>query len=154
MGSRGPQKSPRQAHKLRGTLREDRHAGPEMPVMVPQMPPDLGPVAQGAWNVITAKLLSAGLIADLDQLPMRLLCESVELYLEACDVVKRDGLIVASVKAIYQHPAVGIRNKAWAQIVKLCREFGMSPSARCGLHIDTKQGQGKGVADILGLHVA
>jgi len=154
MGRRRRRKLPAAIHKKRGTFKPSRHAGPELAIEMPQMPPDLAPKAQAAWNVIGAKLLAAGLIADLDQLALRMLCESVELYLDAADIVREQGLVAGGGgSGMYQHPAVGIRNRAWAQIVKLCGEFGMTCAARTGLHIESKDPSTDEVAKILGLRV-
>ena len=150
----GRRAKPISTHKKSGTYRKDRHKGPELEVQAPQMPPDLLPKAQAAWNVIVMKLMEAGLVADLDQLALRMLSESVELYLDACDLIREQGLVAGGGDSgLYQHPAVGIRNKAWAQIVKLCGEFGLTPAARVGLHLEAKQPNTDEVARLLGLNV-
>lgn len=130
----GRPKLPSESHKKRGTFRPDRHATAPLPIEVPEMPLDLPPLAQAVWKNVTTKLFAAGLIADIDQVAVRMLAESVWLYQEAHDDIIAKGLIVTTTNGnIQQNPAVGIRNKAWEQIVKLCRQFGMTPSARTGL---------------------
>ena len=64
-----------------------------------------------------------------------------DLCLEAGEIVEaaaRDGVkfIATTDKGnVIQHPAVGVRNKAWERVVKLARQFGMTPSARAGMAI-------------------
>lgn len=132
----GRPRKPKALHERDGTLRPHRHGAGNLPVEIPEMPPDLCPTAQGVWNITTRKLEAAGLVADIDQLALRMLCESVALYHEACDGIKESGLVVMTLKGnAIQNPLVGIRNKAWVQIVKLCQEFGMTPAARNGFNL-------------------
>lgn len=155
MAKRGPRNLPRETHKRRGTLRQDRHEGPDLAHGLPAMPADLGPVAQAQWNVIGQQLLDAGLVAEIDGTALRLFCESFALYLEANDEIKQHGLTTISPEtgAVYQNPAIGIRNKAWSQIMDCCRQFGMTPSARCGMHLKPKDKPETDIASILGLKV-
>lgn len=51
--------------------------------------------------------------------------------------MERQGTTVATENgAVYQHPAVGMRNKAWDQIKSLCKEFYLTPAARVGAKVD------------------
>lgn len=154
MGERGPRKTPAEQHKKRGTFQPSRHAGPSLPIEIPDMPPDMPPLAQAAWKNITTKLLDAGLVSDIDQTALRLLAESVWLYHESQDLIVSKGLVVMTIKGNQiQNPAVGIRNKAWAQIVKLASYFGMTPSSRTGLQCGPAPEDDDGTADILGFKV-
>lgn len=151
MGARGPAKKPTALHKRNGTYRPGKHGGPALRVELPESPPDMCPVAVAQWNIIGRQLAEAGLVSTIDQTALRMLCESMALYLESCDLIKTEGLVVGG-KTKYQHPAVGIRNKAWAQIVTVARQFGMTPSARTGLHLESKQ-EDDDVSKILNLKV-
>jgi P27 family predicted phage terminase small subunit len=154
MGERGRPKKPAAQHKLQGTFQPSRHAGPALKIEVPNMPPDMQPLAQAAWKNITSKLFAAGLVSDLDQLSLRLLSESVWLYHEAQDLIIEKGLVIATIKGnLIQNPAIGVRNKAWAQIVKLASYFGMTPSARTGLQCGSAGEDEDGIADILNFKV-
>src|SRR5262249_49618430 len=127
-------KKPAEVHRRQGTYQPSRHAGPALPVSIPEMPADLPPAAQAAWKNITQMLFSAGLVAELDQLSLRMLVESVWLYHEAHDDIVAKGLVIQTTNGNWvQNPSVGIRNKAWLQIVTLCKQFGMTPTARTGL---------------------
>jgi len=153
MGSRGPAKKPAAMHKRKGNYRPSRHGGPELKASLPIAPPDLSPTAAAQWAVIGNELAESGLISLVDRTAFRMLCESVAVYLEAMDEIKNKGMIAYTEKGFpIQHPAVGIRNTAWTQIIAACKQFGMTPSSRTGLHLETKQGNDD-VAEILGLRV-
>lgn len=127
-------------HRANGTFRPGRHRGVQLPVEVPPMPPDLKPAAQAAWNLLTADAKTAGLISRVDGLAMRLLCESVALYLEAQDVIAEHGIVVledmkdGKAKRQKTNPAVIVRAKAVAEIVTLLKKFGLTPADRRGLN--------------------
>lgn len=151
MGDRGPAKIPAATHQKRGTFQPSRHATPSLPIEIPEMPLDLPPAAQAVWKNVTAKLFSAGLIADLDQMALRMLAESVWLYQESHDDIIAKGLTISTTNGnVVQNPSVGIRNKAWEQIVKLCKQFGMTPSARTGLPAGVTEDEDDAEAAIIG----
>ena len=150
----GPRKKPAPIHKARGTFKPSRHGGPALPVEIPDMPPDLPPTAQAVWKVIVRELEEAGIVSRIDRTALALLCESVWLYKEAMDDIHENGISSLTDKGNkIQNPAVGVRNKAWAQIVKLCQEFGMTPSARTGLHVSVTGDDEDEAADIIGFKV-
>lgn len=151
MGQRGPAKTPAKIHKDRGTFRPDRHSGATLAASLPAAPRDLSDECRGWWKEIGTQLKGAGLITELDALALRLLVESIELYRQA--IRESDGqLTIETDKGnLVQHPAIGIRNKAWGQIMKLCREFGLTPSARTGLPIKTKDEGSDRLQKLLGI---
>ena len=76
------------------------------------------------------------------------------MYHEAQDNIVSKGLLIETTNGnIIQNPSVGIRNKAWLQIVKICQQFGMTPSSRTGLKSGAREEGDSGVADILGFKV-
>lgn len=153
MGQRGPAKKPAAQHKKSGTYRSDRHGSVDLRAELPVAPPDLMPAAAAQWAVIGRELADAGLISNVDRTAFRMLCESMAIYLEAMDEIQSKGMIAYTDKGFpIQHPAVGIRNVAWTQIVAACKQFGMTPSSRTGLHLETKQ-EDDDVNRILGLKV-
>lgn len=152
MGKRGPPKTPAATHKARGTYRDDRHSGPSLSVEIPMAPADMKPRAKALWNVVTKELHHAGLIARLDQLTLRLMCESWCLYLDACEMIDAQGITISTDKGnMCQHPAVGTRNKAWAQVVAIAKQFGMTPSSRTGIvfEVSAKGSRENAIAKIL-----
>lgn len=159
MGRRGPNKTPKAIHKKRGTYQPSRHAGPDPTPRggMPEPPADLMPDARESYLAIAGKLLSAKLLTELDDLALRLLAESYAMYLRAGQEIEHWGMTsVTDNGNTIQHPAVAVRNKAWAQVVKLLQEFGMTPAARTGLAVDVdakEDGKTAELARVLGFKV-
>ena len=143
MGRRGPKPTPSEQLKRQGRYRADRRKNePEPPAEKVAMPEWVSEQAQAHWRAIAPWLEESGLLTVLDTVALGLMCDAMAEYLEAGEVVEEaantDGVkFVATTEKgnIIQHPAVGVRNKAWDRVVKLLREFGMTPSARAGMAI-------------------
>jgi P27 family predicted phage terminase small subunit len=156
MGERGPAKKPAAAHKRNGTYRDDRHGGAKLPVRLPSAPRDMTASAKRHWQKNGKLLEEAGYVSEIDSLSLRLLCESVDQYLAALKHIGTYGLTVVET---FKHgerevinPAVKIKASAWREIVMLCRQFGMTPSARTGLP-SGETDVGNDMASVLGFKV-
>jgi len=106
---------------------------------MPDPPPGLGVVAQLEWDHISKKLHAAGLLTMIDGSALAAYCQAFERWRQAEAVLKdladRDalgrGLIIRTANGTpIQNPLVGIANKAMADMMRYCVEFGMTPSAR------------------------
>lgn len=129
---------PAEIHKAKGTYRPGKHGSGSLPLEIPATPPGMSAVALRYWRSLSKKLFDAGVLADIDGLSLRLLVESIAIYLQALEEIENSGLIVQTSNGTpVQNPAIGIRNKALQQINKLAAEFGMSPTARNCLHLPT-----------------
>ena len=116
-----------------GTKNKGRKNGRHLVASIPPMPQDLSPVAQAHWNTITQQLYEAGYLTDLDGVSMRLLAESLEIYIEAVDDVRQNGIKLQTQKGWMANPALGAKNTAWKQIHVICKQYVMSVSARNGV---------------------
>ena len=74
------------------------------------------------------------------------MCESLADYLTARSILDAEAksggvrFITTTDKGnVIQHPIVGVMNKAHERLIKLLREFGMTPSARAGIAIANKE---------------
>lgn len=147
MGKRGPKPTPKAVKRRRGTYRGDRDGGtPEPEREKPRRPTWLGDEAGKLWPAIAAELDAMGVLARVDQTTLALLCQALADYLAARAVVDEaaaEGEVrfcaTTDKGNIIQHPAVGVMNKSWERVVKLAREFGMTPSARAGLKVEDKK---------------
>lgn len=154
MGQRGPPKKPGKLHRDNGTYRPSRHGGPAIRVELPEPPAGLSPGAMAHWHVLGRQLSDAGLITALDGLALRLLCESAAEYIEAHEAMREQGFTSDTEKGnTIQNPMVGVRNKLWAQVRVMAKEFGMTPASRTGLQSEAKQDD-EDVRDILGFKTA
>jgi len=146
MGKRGPRPTPSAAQKRAGTYRADRRRGePDAPAEIPPEPEWLDDTSRRFWSELAPWLKRAELLTRLDQTALALLCRSLSEYLLACEVVESAAaqtgqhfVSVTDAGNVIQHPAVGVANRKWEQIVKLLREFGMTPSARAGLQLGSQ----------------
>lgn len=85
------------------------------------------------WEKLVGHLESLAIITLYDDVALRLLCESWQMYLDAQDEIAEHGLTVEWKNGRRINPAVKIKNDAWKQIVELLRHFGLTPLARTGL---------------------
>ena len=150
MGKRGPKPIPSATAKRRGTLRADRRANePAPPNEAPTKPTWVQGLAAKHWRKIAPWLKESGLLTVLDTIALGLMCNALADYFEAGEVVEsaakeNDGVKFVSITDkgnVIQHPAVGVQNKAWERVVKLLREFGMTPSSRAGMAITNAKGE-------------
>lgn len=88
-----------------------------------------------------------GCLTQADEKLLSLYCEAWDEFFAARAEIEHSGIVAMSDKgAEYQHPAVGIKNRAIARIKQIGGEFGMSPAARVGLNIGGKGATGSSLA--------
>ena len=153
-------KKPASEHKGNGTYKPSRHATPALRVEIPLMPPDMGPKAQATWNIVTKQLFEAGILSSIDMHSLRLLSEGMELYFDACDAVKKHGILIEQTNKggftnLVMNPAVRVRATAFTQVANLLNKFGMTPAARTGIPFDQPEAEDEEEAQIehiLGIH--
>lgn len=93
--------------------------------------------AKKKWKNMAALLLGMGLLTEADEDALALYCQSWSDFLEARLLVAALGLVVWDVDAEGQptgsgkpNPAVAVADRAWARLLRLMAEFGLTPSAR------------------------
>ena len=60
-----------------------------------------------------------------------ILAINLQLYLDAYDKVKEDGLFITNDRGnVHKHPAVDVMNKAFSQIAALSKAYGLTPLDR------------------------
>lgn len=110
---------------------------PKLKSKVLAAPPGLPKDVHLVWRRIARWLAAAGVSTELDSLALRLLCESWVTYEEACEKVRKAGLVNAQfdgqgrvIGVPYPNPYLAVRNRAQDHVMKLFAEFGMTPSSR------------------------
>lgn len=145
-------RTPPEVVKRRGYYRQSRHGTIQTETEIPPQPAGMTQDAKKAWLWLTPILENAGLITEMDALSLRILCDSVGIYLKACRQINKQGLTVEGSskfgRKMERNPAVAVRDSAWDQIYKMCRNFGLTPASRNGLHPSTSK-QEDDVAQIL-----
>jgi len=143
MGQRGPRPTPKEVLKLRGSWRGDLN--PESPPTIPGRPPApaiLSSRAKTIWNNTCDILERIGVLscADIDMLTMY--CITLD-HLVTCErVIQRDGMTYEFENAqgavtIRERPEVKLEKEYIRIASRLAAEFGLSPSARARVTVET-----------------
>ena len=143
MGKRGPKPTPTKILKLRGAQHlERRKDEPEPQNGAPVVPKwlsdyqDLGEVARNEWRRLVKLLGGVGVITAWDRTVLAGHCQALQDYLEAREVVSREGMTVTTDKGnTLQHPAVGVMTRAWERVMKTGACLGLSPADRARLNV-------------------
>jgi P27 family predicted phage terminase small subunit len=153
MGMRGPAPKPTVVKVLRGNPgKRALPKGEPRPATgdrVPSAPRWLSEEARAEWRRLAPRLHAVGLLTEVDGLALAMLCEAFAQYMAAKTVVDGEGLLLVSEKGnSYQHPAAGLMTQARGELMKWAREFGMTPSARTRIVVDTESAE-PSLADLL-----
>lgn len=134
---RGRHPTPTALKLLQGTIENTPFdEGAAIEVAIPDAPAHLNERARSLWQQLAADLKTARLISKLDQVTFALLCDSWAEYVHADEMIARPaeqggGYLVKTPNGYeVQSPWVTIRNKAFEKLMKVCVEFGLTPSAR------------------------
>lgn len=150
MGKRGPKTQPAALAKQKGTYQPCRHGDDAVKPAELECPEGLGEVAARNWQTIAPMLGRLNITAETDQLSLQMLCEAIEDYIEARNVVLEQGITtVGSQGNIIMHPAVRVRESTFARVLKMCQEFGMTPSARTNVKAAPGEEEEDDTEDIL-----
>lgn len=147
MGKRGPQKEPLALKIAKGTARKSDLDSAIAPAEVPRKPAwlaNVGDVASETWDE-TIETLSKidGMLAQVDGPALAAYCVAWQRLRDAQDEIERDGITCYGEKGgQYQHPAVGIQNKAIEIIGRIGAKFAMTPSDRASLRVGQKKPEG------------
>jgi len=141
MPRRGPKPVPTSTLVARGSWRAasrgDREWKPK--VVEPPVPRYVKGEARKIWKDLAPLLVEEGVLTVVDGIVFGLLCCAIAEFHEAQRLVEKHGALATTEKgATYQHPAVGMRNKAAERASKLAGQFGLSPSSRAGMAINKK----------------
>lgn len=142
--------------KNRGTFRGDRHRGEPTPPSGPAKKPAwITGLAAKHWKVIVSEL-PLDLLTRSDTIAMGLLVDALADYLESREIVEKWAnkggikfLHLTDKKNLIQHPAKGVQNRAFDRLVKLLREFGMTPSSRATMHMTAASDSADEMAHLL-----
>jgi P27 family predicted phage terminase small subunit len=101
-----------------------------------ECPPDLSPVAREEWDRLLRDLPNVVKLTNVDGTMLALLCESIVLWREAMDGIRKYGAVIKTPSGFpVQSPYMAIANQQAANIEKISAEFGLSPGSRNKLPI-------------------
>lgn len=106
------------------------------PELLLQCPPDLSQAAREEWDRLLRELPNVVKLANVDGTMLALLCESIVLWREAMDGIRKFGAVIKTPSGFpVQSPYMAIANQQAANIEKISAEFGLSPGSRNKLPI-------------------
>ncbi len=139
MGARGPKPKPAEVRKREGTYKPSEHG--EV-VVIGGRPDELPAPAHltaneaRVWAEVVPSMMEVGMLDRVDGPALEALVISVARWREAEDVLKDEGLFVASPNGYrIAHPAIAVSQKAQTEYRAWCARFGLTPSDRIGLGI-------------------
>ncbi len=143
MGKRGPKKKPTALRVFEGN--PSKRPIPEnepQPEGIAKKPDDLGPIASQTWDQTAAVLGPINLLTAADEHAFITYCHAWEDYTTAkADCAKHgEYCIDQNNKSVLSAPYRRME-MAFQRILRLQREFGMTPAARTGLSVDSKAGK-------------
>jgi P27 family predicted phage terminase small subunit len=139
MGRRGPKKTPAEVKKARGTARADRDGGshPEPPKGRPECPPHLAEDARAEYDRLCTVLDGMGILYESDRGAIAAAAVQWARWVEAEKQIQELGTVIRSPSGYpVQNPYLAISNKALTLLKGFYAEFGLTPSARAGLHLE------------------
>jgi P27 family predicted phage terminase small subunit len=145
---RGPKAKPTALQVFAGDpgkrlAKRDGEVQPLAAFEVPEPPTWLGAHGQAKWRDVAPVLLPVNLLTRQDFDALAVYCEAWDEFMWALEEIAKEGRIATSEKGgAYQHPAVGIKNKAIQRIRQIGACFGMTPSDRIGLKVEPAKRSG------------
>jgi P27 family predicted phage terminase small subunit len=146
---RGRKNIPTEKKKLNGNpgKRALNDKEPKPDVEIPECPAHLTGVAREEWDRITVELKKLGIIAEIDRAALAVSCMAWLDFVYASKKVDELGEVITSIRVLkdgteveggkYLNPWVGIKTSAMDRLVRIGAEFGLTPSSRARLKVDT-----------------
>lgn len=111
---------------------------PKPDIVIPACPPHLKGEARAEWDRITKQLYELKIISELDLAALAVCCTAWADYVKACKTLDKEGeVIISDQGGLYQNPWVAIKKRSMDQVQKFYAEFGMTPSSRTRVKVDT-----------------
>ena len=128
MGRRGPRPLPTKILELRGSPRARLRAGePEPPTGIPPCPEWVSERGRAHWERVVELLKPYGVLTLQDGEALGLLVDAIAQYEDSKEDLRKTKKPKA--KLSWQR----IVNANRSMVLKILREFGLSPSSRCGV---------------------
>lgn len=120
------------SHRVAGSYRPDRHAGPEPESGIPApMRNDLSPLDMQYRDKYGKLLLEAGTLSMVDGMCLDLMATLSTDIENLTRIVREAGYMSPTGKT--KHPALSALNAAQAHLIKILCQFGLTAKSRTGL---------------------
>jgi P27 family predicted phage terminase small subunit len=105
---------------------------------IPVCPSHLKGEARTEWKRLTEELDALHMISNLERAALAACCTAWADYVKACNKLEKEGEVIISEKGgLYQNPWVAIKKRSMDQVMKFYAEFGMTPSSRSRVKVET-----------------
>jgi len=105
---------------------------------IAKCPPHLSKVAKQEWKRVSQELADSGLLTSVDRAALAGYCSSWARWVDAEDHLNLEGAVVKGVTGTpVRNPYAMISDHALDQLRKFAVEFGMTPSSRSRIHVET-----------------
>jgi P27 family predicted phage terminase small subunit len=128
---------------VRGTQRPGRENAkePKPEVVAPYRPSYLDADAVAEWERLEPILLRMKVLTEADYIALALICQTHSTMIKAQEQLTKSGILFKTPSGyVQQSPLLAVVNGCVEKIITLCREFGLTPSAR--FRIQTTPGDG------------
>ena len=107
-------------------------------------PKHLDAIAKKEWRRMAKQLHALGLLTDIDKTALAAYCTNYSLWVKASLEIQKTGMLIKAQSGFpMQSPYLQIANKAQGEMRKWLVEFGMTPSSRAGLNVETPKPKSK-----------
>ena len=136
---RGRKPAPTKILELRGSWRaKTRPKEPKPAAGVPTAPAFLKGAAKREWARIIRVYKACNVLTRLDRAELASYCSSYALWIWAEEEIRKHGPTFTTPNGYQQQtPAVGICNRAKAEMRKSAGELGLTPASRPRLQVET-----------------
>lgn len=138
MGRRGPAPEPTAIKLLKGNpgKRKLNQNEPTPLITLPHCPAYLDADARTEWDRLAPILVRMKVLTEADYIALASLCQAYSTMMKAQEQLNRSGILFKTPSGyVQQSPLIGIVNNCTEKIVTLCREFGLTPSARSRVQV-------------------
>ena len=140
---RGPAPTPTSILRKRGSWRANaRKEEPTLPGLSdpPPAPDWLSAEAAKRWGDLAAEVTGMGVMAQVDTIALGMLAEAMADYFSASAKVKAKGFYARGDDS-KPNPALAASRTCREQVIKICKEFGLTPSSRARVKVGSNQTQ-------------
>lgn len=133
MGLRGPSPVPTAMKVIRGNpgKRKLNRNEPKPIITLPHCPAYLDENARTEWDRLAPILVRMKILTEADYIALASLCQTYSTMMKAQEQLNKSGILFKTPSGyVQQSPLIGVVNNCTEKIVTLCREFGLTPSAR------------------------
>lgn len=142
-----PNPLPTAVLKARGSWRAGaRKKEPQYHVSVPKPPSWVPKEGRTFFRRLARKMAEAGVMTSADSIALGLLTNTFLTYRAAQEILNVEGITLTGTNKLGEpytipHPCIGISNNAWDRVLKMCMQFGLTPSSRTMIQVGTGIGQ-------------